>query len=113
VPLNPGKLQTAEQARFCGSCHGLRSPEDNINDPFNARFQPLRLMMSACYRNGKLACTTCHAAHADARRNDPEFYNVKCLQCHADQRQKGNCIGCHMRRDSPDRLLAFTDHFIR
>ena len=113
LPLNPGKLDAAAQVRFCGTCHRVQPPEGNNNDPFNVRFQPLRLMMSACFRSGKLACTTCHEAHADARRNDSQFYNARCLQCHADQRQKGNCIGCHMHRDSPSSLLTFTDHYIR
>ena len=59
------------------------------------------------------SCTTCHAAHQDARRNDPAFYNTRCLACHTQPHQSGNCISCHMPRVQLHPALAFTDHFIR
>jgi Cytochrome c554 and c-prime len=117
-PLNPGKLDSQAQVRFCGNCHRVKAPVDDTQLE-NVRFQPLRLMKSRCFASGKLACTTCHVAHQDARRNDPDFYNQKCHACHdgrafhADQRQKGDCIGCHMPYVQLHPALKFTDHFIR
>ncbi len=118
LPLNPGKLDASAQVKFCGSCHRFKPPVDDAQLE-NVRFQPLRLMKSRCFASGKLACTTCHPAHQDARRNDPEFYNQKCHACHdgqtfhADQRQAGDCIGCHMPYVQLHPALNFTDHFIR
>jgi hypothetical protein len=117
-PLNPGKLSAPEQVRFCGNCHRNQPPVDDAQLE-NLRFQPLRLMKSRCFASGKLACTTCHVAHQDARRNDPGFYNAKCQACHngpafhADERRTGDCIGCHMPYVEMHPALHFTDHFIR
>lgn len=117
-PLNPGKLEALAQVRFCGNCHRSKPPVDDTQLE-NVRFQPLRLMKSRCFESGKLACTTCHPAHQDARRNAPEFYNGKCQACHegaqahADARQKGDCIGCHMPYVELHPALHFTDHYIR
>jgi hypothetical protein len=132
-PLNPGKLTAPDQVRFCGNCHRNEPPVDDTQLE-NVRFQPLRLMKSRCFASGKLACTTCHVAHQDARRNDPAFYNAKCHACHdsqaflsqsrttaterpvrfhADQRQTGDCIACHMPYVELHPALHFTDHYIR
>lgn len=120
-PLNPGRLAAPEQVRFCGNCHRNKPPVDD-QQLENARFQPLRLMKSRCFASGKLACTTCHVAHEDARRGDAAFYNAKCKVCHggqpgqighADARETGNCIGCHMPNVELHPALRFTDHYIR
>jgi hypothetical protein len=119
-PLNPGKMQPTAQVQFCGACHRVKT-QGKDSGLENIRFQPLRLMKSRCYASGKLACTTCHQAHQDARRNDPAYYNQKCHTCHAagqnamhtDARQTGNCIGCHMPQVQLHPALRFTDHFIR
>jgi hypothetical protein len=117
-PLNPGKLKPTAQVQFCGACHRVKPPVDE-NALENIRFQPLRLMKSRCFASGRLACTTCHEAHQDARRADPGYYNAKCRNCHgetaihADARGGGNCIGCHMPRVQLHPALAFTDHYIR
>ena len=117
-PLNPGKLSGPQQVQFCGNCHRNKPPVDDAQLE-NLRFQPLRLMKSRCFASGKLACTTCHVAHQDARRNDPDFYNATCHACHdgqrfhADARQRGDCIGCHMPYVELHPALHFTDHFIR
>jgi len=107
---NPGKMTPLEQVRFCGNCHRVQPPVDDAQLE-NVRFQPLRLMKSRCFTSGRLVCTTCHAAHEDARRNDPGFYNAKCQQCHAGQ--QGDCIGCHMPVVQLHPALRFTDHYIR
>ncbi len=118
TPFNPGKLDAVAQVRFCGTCHRVKPPVDDAQLE-NLRFQPLRLMKSRCFASGKLACTTCHSAHQDARREDAAYYNEKCHACHdaqafhTDQRQTGDCIGCHMPYVELHPALHFTDHFIR
>lgn len=118
-PVNPGKLDHVAQVQLCGTCHRT-TPQPGNDDPVvNVRFQPLRLMKSKCYIEGQIACTTCHVAHMDARRNDPGLYNGKCATCHAREEKhvaqvrSANCIGCHMPRSRPDPALEFTDHYIR
>ena len=112
--LNPGKLAAPEQVRLCGNCHRNRPPVDD-SQLENVRFQPLRLVKSKCFQSGKLACTTCHVAHQDARRADPAFYNEKCSGCHNAQPhgRQGDCIGCHMPYVELHPALHFTDHYIR
>ncbi len=118
---NPGKLTGPEQVRFCGECHRDKPAVDDTQLE-NVRFQPLRLMKSKCFTSGHLECTTCHAAHQDARRNDAAFYNDRCRACHgaaagqqfhADVRQRGDCIACHMPYVELHPALHFTDHDIR
>lgn len=117
---NPGKMSALDQVTLCGGCHRLTPPVDD-RQVENVRFQPLRLMKSRCFASGKLACTTCHAAHLDAKRNDAAFYNEKCNTCHSspatgrhsDQRQSGDCISCHMPVVQLHPALKFTDHYIR
>lgn len=117
-PMNPGKLSAKAQVQFCGTCHRVKPPVGE-NEPENVRFQPLRLMKSRCFASGRLACTTCHVAHQDARRNDDAYYDAKCQTCHAgstahvDSRRSGDCVGCHMPRMQLHPALAFTDHYIR
>jgi len=117
-PFNPDHGDARQQVRFCGNCHRLTAPVDD-RQLENVRFQPLRLSKSRCFASGKLACTTCHPAHQDAIRKDAAFYNVRCLACHSsgpahpDDRQKRNCIGCHMPYVELHPALKFTDHNIR
>jgi len=107
---NPGKMSSREQVNLCGTCHRVTPPVDDTQ-PENVRFQPLRLLKSRCFTSGKLACTTCHPAHMDAKRNNAAFYNEKCITCHANQ--TGNCISCHMPVVQLHPALKFTDHYIR
>ena len=119
TPVNPGTLDHLAQVQLCGECHRLTAPSDDENDIANVRFQPLRLMKSACFIKGDIKCTTCHPAHANAQRDAPDSYNHRCLGCHQKQgghitREKsGNCISCHMPRVSPVPAFTFSDHFIR
>jgi len=118
-PVNPGKLDHLAQVQLCGECHRLKPPSGNENDIANVRFQPLRLMKSACFLKSNIACTTCHPAHQNAGRDVPDLYNRQCLNCHANQtahiaaQKNGSCIACHMPKSSPAPSLTFTDHFIR
>ncbi len=119
VPVNPGKLDPLAQVQLCGTCHRVAPQPGHDNETSNVRFQPLRLMKSRCFLQGKINCVTCHVAHHDARRDDPAFYNGKCQSCHPNQQRhiaaqkSNNCTGCHMPRRRPHPLLEFTDHFIR
>jgi len=114
--INPGKLSAAGQIQVCGVCHRLTPPVDD-GQVENVRFQPLRLEKSRCFLTGHIACTTCHPAHQDAKRNDAAFYDEKCQSCHArnhqDDRKSASCIGCHMPVVQLHPALKFTDHFIR
>jgi cytochrome c554/c'-like protein len=118
---NPGKMTALDQVRFCGACHRDKPPVDDAQLE-NVRFQPLQLMKSKCFNSGQLKCTTCHAAHQDARRSDASFYNGRCLACHGgqtnqrfhlDARAQGDCIACHMPYVELHPALHFTDHDIR
>ena len=119
TPVNPGKLDHVAQVKLCGQCHRLKPPSGDENDIANVRFQPLRLMKSACFLKGNIECTTCHPAHRNAQRDASDSYNRRCVGCHTDQaghialEKSGDCIGCHMPRVSPARPFTFTDHFIR
>lgn len=114
IPLKSALWSTHKAVvGFCAQCHRLSPASEDATDPLNIRFQPYRLVMSACYRKGELSCLTCHDPHSNARRGDPAFYNTRCVSCHASQKSKGDCVGCHMPRSAPHPYLAFTDHFIR
>jgi len=118
-PVNPGTLDHLAQVQLCGECHRLKPPSGDENDIANVRFQPLRLMKSACFRKGGAKCTTCHSAHTNAVRAAADSYNHQCLACHLSQarhiagQKSGNCIRCHMPAVSPAPAFTFTDHFIR
>ncbi len=118
-PANPGKLNAVEQVKLCGTCHRVAPQPGHDDEIANVRFQPLRLMKSRCFLEGKIACTTCHPAHRDAVTNDADFYNRKCQGCHGPKQQhialegSADCIRCHMPRSRPHPALEFTDHFIR
>jgi hypothetical protein len=87
MPFGPGRATTDEQLRMCGACHLLPSMGDaeliRPENPVLARFQPVGLMQSACYRKseGALSCVTCHDPHSRASTNRAE-YEAQCLSCH-------------------------------
>lgn len=108
---NPRRLSPQAEVALCAACHRL-TPPGRANDPLNIRFQPLRLLRSACYEKGGVRCSTCHPAHQD-RAQKAAFYRSRCLNCHPQQARKGDCLPCHMPRSSPAPYLTFTDHWIR
>jgi hypothetical protein len=125
--LNPGRLAAKAQVQVCGECHrlpppGLVSPEPELEDAISVRFAPIGLIASRCFsESNKLACTTCHDAHDNARARSDAGYTRACLSCHADAPANGscrrakreNCLPCHMRQASLGSYLKFTDHRIR
>ncbi len=119
--LNPGRLPAKAQVEVCGQCHRLPdpgddSPEPELENPVAVRFAPIGLLASRCLRKSKrLACTTCHDPHEDARPRTDASYARRCAGCHAGAHQpaRGDCLECHMRRASIAPYLKFTDHRIR
>jgi hypothetical protein len=109
--FNPGRLKARALIEFCAACH-RDQPEGNPDARINIRYQAVQLMRSACFRNGGLSCVTCHDPHANVK-SDASFYRERCLTCHQDQKNQGDCLECHMARSSPLPHLTFTDHDIR
>ena len=127
ILFGKGSRRGAEQVRLCGECH--RHPETlsetsvSPDNPRLARFQPVGLLQSACYRKsaGKMSCTTCHDPHEDVRRQRGEF-DGRCLACHAidgsrspvcPQSPRENCVACHMPEVEVRAGTKFHDHWIR
>jgi len=125
MPFGLGQSSADLQMRHCGFCH--RHPEQappgeiHPDNPGIARFQPVGLMQSACYKKtpGGLSCTACHDPHARAS-TDAAVYEAACLSCHTAPAQAAcpvspakGCVPCHMPpRDSGQDIL-FHDHWIR
>lgn len=106
---------------LCGECHRLPPPGSSripeVDDPLSIRFAPVGLMASACYKGSSdLSCATCHNPHENASR-DAAQYIAKCIVCHQQKScaagKTGDCLSCHMRRQTPAPYLSFTDHRIR
>jgi len=128
--FNPGRLSGDEQSQqFCALCHRgideysvLESMEIN-----NVRFQPYRIFHSKCYSNDRnIRCTACHNPH-EPLREDPAYYDSKCLACHPLKGQPvaqgsspscpvalKDCVSCHMPKvEIKAAHFKFTDHYIR
>ncbi len=121
------RTATAEEAvNRCAQCH-RRADEVEIDEiradnPFLARFQPIGLVQSACFKSSdKLTCTTCHDPHRPLEVQD-SLGKWQCVQCHDPAQPKhtlcadghqDNCLTCHMPRVQGDDPLPFTDHWIR
>ncbi len=145
LPFGPERGFTADQViGLCGMCHrhpgkaGV-GPLDPDN-PHLARFQPVGILQSRCYREsgGGFSCVTCHDPHARASSDRPA-YNATCRSCHGGDSKdsgssvgdpngrpaataqglpcprepSGDCIGCHMPRVHTGQGVLFADHWIR
>lgn len=125
MPMGAGEASAQAVIRLCGQCH--RSPAQTpanairADDSRLARFQPIGLTQSQCYRQsgGALTCVTCHDPHARAS-TDRASYEAACLTCHANAPQavcresrRSGCIDCHMPRVDTGQHVLFTDHWIR
>lgn len=124
---NPRRYSAGKILELCGRCH--REPpvgpsRVNWRDPVQARFQPIGLSQSRCFQRsrGELSCLTCHDAHADAKRADPNFYSAICARCHSDlqfppakictREQTSDCVSCHMPKVEAMRHMEFSNHWI-
>ena len=131
MPFGPGQWTAESQLGLCGQCHRhpSRFPAERIrpDDGQLARFQPIGLMQSKCYKNspGALSCVTCHNPHERASK-DPLAYEAACLTCHdgpSIQKTNGNracpvspsksCLDCHMPKVDSGQHVLYTDHWIR
>lgn len=140
MPMGLEGWTVQSQLKLCGSCHRHPSwvpPERlNANDPGLARFQPIGLSQSRCFKEteGKLSCVTCHDPHARSSA-DPAHYERVCLSCHdmpgkiriEESGQESHlaqpavcpvspatgCIACHMPGVDSGQHVLFTDHWIR
>lgn len=141
LPFGTERGYTAEQVvTLCGSCH--RNPQKpgvgplDPENPHLARFQPVGIIQSRCFREsrGGFSCVTCHDPHARAS-TDRAAYNATCRSCHAGTptdalasavaanshvtgrpcpvQPDGDCIGCHMPRVDAGQGVLFADHWIR
>jgi hypothetical protein len=126
------------QLDLCGNCH--RHPSKvpplklNPNDPILARFQPIGLSQSRCFKEsgGRFSCVSCHDPHARST-SDRAHYERVCLNCHQTSGTgksrrtlssfaatstcpisplKG-CVICHMPGVDSGQHVLFTDHWIR
>ncbi len=126
IAFGKGKATAQEELHLCGRCH--RSP-DNLtvlpdpNDLKLARFQPVGLSQSACFRQsaGALKCTTCHDSHTSPDAKLANF-DGRCQHCHDTTRANhtvcsvepaGQCTTCHMPAVEVHPGVSFHDHWIR
>jgi len=144
MPFGPNGWTADSQLMLCGTCH--RHPSRALpgqirrDDPQLARFQPVGIMQSRCYResDGVFSCITCHDPHARASQ-DRASYDSRCLICHTGRDSgtrppitsgkkagkspssgalctvspRGACVECHMPRIDSGQHVLFTDHWIR
>jgi predicted CXXCH cytochrome family protein len=137
MPFGHGNWTAPELLRFCGDCHrhpsGPRPDRIRRGDPFLARFQPIGLSLSRCYREsaGTFSCVNCHDPHGRASSQRADYDGI-CLKCHggalpSSRPSKSSartgvacpvspgerCVECHMPRVKLDTHLVLSDHWIR
>lgn len=148
-----GRLAPAEQRDVCARCH-LQGDErfdltttpqaghplagqiavvvpDQASDDFRFVGQLERLSLSACFKSGRLTCTSCHRPHQGVRAQGGAAFDAACAACHArcsrpatltvaqvtgaPARSRAGCVDCHVRRSAPFDLphVRAADHFVR
>ncbi len=146
LPFGPDRFTADSLLTLCGTCHRhpstSRPGQIRPDDPHLARFQPVGILQSRCFREsgGALSCVTCHDPHARAS-TDRASYLAVCLSCHSrggpgsasqptDSNAKplnpptaagapcpveprGDCVNCHMPRVDAGQHVLFADHWIR
>jgi hypothetical protein len=145
LPFGPGRYTAEGLLKLCGTCHrhpSRRAGPIRADDPHMARFQPVGLLQSRCFREsgGAFSCVTCHDPHARASTDRASYLSV-CLSCHAPAgsappprpadatgrpldrptapghpcplQPRGDCVECHMPRVDAGQHVLFADHWIR
>ena len=145
LPFGPDRWQSDALLKLCGSCHrhpsGAPAGKVRADDPQMARYQPVGLSQSRCFKesNGALSCVSCHDPHARASTNRAA-YDLVCLSCHrggandhrvsresldTDKRSQATarrfcpvspgarCVECHMPKVDAGQHVLFSDHWIR
>ena len=149
--IGPAQLSMRRQLDLCTQCHEStfeqqRPGRDHFDyhpgeplDAFRVNFvedppnvdhvkllaHPERLVRSACWRGGKLTCTTCHDPHVSSLDEPAAYWDGKCLGCHDKQActdtpahratEGDHCWHCHMQRGPTSKmpLVTITDHWIQ
>jgi predicted CXXCH cytochrome family protein len=92
------------------------------DDTFEIAHAAYRLRKSACFRNSKMTCLTCHNPHDIPRGQEAvAHYTEVCAGCHRNVvhtvalPRTSTCLTCHMpKRRTEDAVhVVMTDHFIR
>jgi hypothetical protein len=141
MPMGLQGWTVQSQLELSGSCHRHPSrvpPQELIaNDPTLARFQPIGLSQSRCFKesDGRLSCVSCHVPHARSS-SDTANYERVCLSCYEMPRNgktvetgreishpaaasacpvsaSRGCVACHMPKVDSGQHVLFTDHWIR
>jgi hypothetical protein len=140
MPMGLGSWTAESQFELCGKCHRhpSRVPPDKLveDDPALARFQPVGLSQSKCFKGsgGSFTCVSCHDPHARSG-SDPAPYEQVCLSCHGSPGHGADamhtrdspsvtatpcpvspargCLNCHMPKVDSGQHVLFTDHWIR
>jgi predicted CXXCH cytochrome family protein len=101
---------------------GHENPSGIESDNFEIDHAAYRLRMSACFRNSRMTCLTCHDPHDIPRGQEAvAHYTEVCLSCHQSVKHTvalpptSTCLSCHMpkRRTNDAVHVVMTDHFIR
>jgi hypothetical protein len=140
MPMGPGSWTAESQFELCGKCHRhpSRVPPDKLaeDEPVLARFQPVGLSQSKCFKGSGVSftCVSCHDPHARST-SDPAGYEKVCLSCHGPPGHGAagmhsrdtpevtatacpvsparGCLPCHMPKVDSGQHVLFTDHWIR
>ena len=143
LPFGPDRFTADSLLMLCGTCHRHPSRANpgqiRPDDPHLARFQPVGILQSRCFREsgGAFSCVTCHDPHARAS-SDRASYLAVCLSCHSGGspvprrsrptrtparhaagrhpcpvEPRGDCVNCHMPRVDAGQHVLFADHWIR
>jgi hypothetical protein len=137
--LNPARFSRTRQIESCAQCHGgvgetkapsfsyvpgsplarhltlaAAPPNGEIDVHGN---QVALLMRSACFRESRMTCATCHDVHREQR--DPVALSAKCAACHQAQSHEpvadaggalaGRCVGCHMPLQTSNAIISGHD----
>jgi hypothetical protein len=104
---------------------------EHASDDFRFVSQLERLALSACFKGGRLTCTSCHRPHQGVRAQGTAAFDAACAACHtrctrpatltvdavtgAPARTRAGCVDCHVRRSEPFDLphVRSADHFVR
>ncbi len=80
LPFGPDRSTAEGLLMLCGTCHRHPSKAQpgqiRPDDPHLARFQPVGILESRCFResNGAFSCVTCHDPHARASSDRASYF---------------------------------------